>query len=405
MEAMTTIDHIPSSDLDLFSDEARLDPYPRYRALRAIGPVVHLRRHGVYAVPRFAEAREVLGNWKRYTSTQGTFLNPELNEQLGNLILLCMDPPEHTAVRRVFGRPLRPDRMRDLEPRLRAEANAVVERLVARREFDVVTELAEHLPMAVVSQLVGLGAHGRENMLRWARATWETQGVPNQRVRAAGPAVAEFIGFAMTEAVPGLLDPDGWAAQLYRAADAGEVAPDRCPFMMLDYVTPSLDTTIHAVSNAVRLFAEYPEQWTALRNDPTLMPHALNETLRLESPVQQFSRVVTVDHELAGARLTEGDRVLVLYGSANRDGRHYPAPERFDIHRRPSDHLAFGRGEHACVGLALARLELTVLFEALLDRVARFEVVTATPALSNALRGMERLVVRVEPITAKPDLT
>jgi cytochrome P450 len=165
--------------------------------------------------------------------------------------------------------------------------------------------------------------------------------------------------------------------------------------MMIDYVTPSLDTTIYAVSNAVRLFAEHPEQWDLVRSDPTMIPHAINETLRLESPVQQFTRVVTEDHTLAGADLAAGSRVMLLYGSANRDERKYPDPERFDISRKPSDHLAFGRGEHACIGMQLARLEMSALLQALSRRVSRFEIIDSVQLLSNALNGLQTLNVRV----------
>ncbi|WP_036567424.1 cytochrome P450 [Nocardia sp. BMG51109] len=384
----------PVSDIDLFTDDARLHPYPLHAELRALGPVVYLSRHDVYALTRYRTIRDVLGDWQMYSSAQGTTMNPGMNADLANVITLFLDPPEHTAVRRVLGRPLRPERLRELAPRIEAEAEAIVGRLVDRGEFDAATELAEHLPMTIVSELVGLGEHGRANMLRWAAATWESQGVPNQRVADAAPVVEEFISFAMTEAVPGKLDPDGWAAQLYEAADAGEVSRDRCPFLMLDYVTPSLDTTIYAVSNAVRLFAEHSEQWDLVRSDPTLIPHAINETLRLESPVQQFTRVVTADHTLEGVDLHAGDRVLVLYGSANRDERKYPDPERFDVTRKPSDHLAFGRGEHVCIGMQLARLEMTALLRSLVSRVRRFEILAAEPVLSNALHGMQSLRVR-----------
>jgi cytochrome P450 len=266
---------------------------------------------------------------------------------------------------------------------------------VSRGEFDAATELAEHLPMTVVSELVGLGEHGRSQMLRWARATWEAQGVPNDRVAAAGPVVDEFLGFAMDEGLPGKLDPDGWAAELFAAADRGEVPRGKCPFMMVDYVTPSLDTTISAVSSAVRLFADNPAQWDLLRDNLDLVPHAINEVLRLESPVQQFTRVATASHTLAGCDVPAGSRLLVLYGSANRDEGKYPDPDRFDITRKPSDQLAFGHGVHACVGLPVARLEMTALLNALLSRVERFEVTDASPLLSNVLKGWSSLKVRV----------
>lgn len=385
----------PVSDIDLFTDEARLDPYGRYGELRALGPVVHLTEHDVYALSRYQEVREVLDNWKLYSSAQGVTMNRGMNDQLKGVITLFLDPPEHETVREVLGRPLRPHLVRALTPRIEAEAEAVVERLVERGTFDAATDLAEHLPMTVVSELVGLGEHGRTNMLRWAAATWESQGPPNRRATEAVPVVEEFLSFAVNDAVPGNLDPDGWAARLYEAADAGDLARDKCPFMMVDYVTPSLDTTIYAVSNAIRLFAEHPGQWDLLRSNPSLVPHAINETLRLESPVQQFTRVVTAAHELGGVDLPEGARVMLLYGSANRDERKYPDPERFDITRMPSDHLAFGRGEHVCIGMQLARLEMSALLRALATRVGRFEIIDAEPVLSNVLRGMKRLDVRV----------
>jgi cytochrome P450 len=232
-------------------------------------------------------------------------------------------------------------------------------------------------------------------MLRWARAIWNVQGRADERFGAAMPDVEEFLGFAQHDAVPGNIAPDGWAAHLYEAADRGELPREKCPVMMLDYVTPSLDTTILAITNAVRLFAEHPDQWELLRADRRLIPHAINESLRLESPVPQFSRVLTDDHEVAGVPLPAGSRVALLYGSANRDERHYPDPTRFDITRRPSDHLAFGRGEHVCVGIHLARLEMTALFERLADHVRRFDVVSSRPVINNGLRGLEHLEVEV----------
>lgn len=317
-----------------------------------------------------------------------------MNAQLEG-ITLCSDPPEHAAMRSVLGRPLRPDRIREVTPRIEAEADRVVAELVGRGRFEVVTELAEHLPMTVVSDLVGLPGHGRAKMLHWAEAIWNTQGPADDRAAAAGPAVAEFLAFAAEDAVPGKIAPDGWAARLYQAADRGEIPRDKCPVMMLDYVTPSLDTTILAITNAVALFAEHPGQWDLLRADRSLIPHAINESLRLESPVPQFSRVLTEDHEIGGVPLAAGSRVALLFSSANRDERHYPAPTRFDITRRPSVHLAFGRGEHVCVGMHLARLEMSALLERLADQVARFEIQEAGPLINNGLRGLEYLEVAV----------
>jgi cytochrome P450 len=170
---------------------------------------------------------------------------------------------------------------------------------------------------------------------------------------------------------------------------------EKCPVMMLDYVTPSLDTTILGITATIALFARHPDQWAMLRADRSLIPHAINEALRVETSVPQFTRVLTEDHEIDGVPLAAGSRVALLYGSANRDERKYPDPDRFDITRKPSDHLAFGRGEHVCVGMHLARLEMSTLLDRLADRVERFEIVDSEPLLNNGLRGLARLEVTV----------
>ncbi|MCF7549454.1 cytochrome P450 [Pseudonocardia sp. WMMC193] len=385
---------IPSDEADLFSDEARLDPYPIYDRLREAGPVVHLTRTDLYALTRYEDVRAALMDWRTFSSARSVFVDPQTNAQLEG-ITLCSDPPEHSLLRSVLGRPLRPELMRDIAPRVEAAADEIVGALVDRGRFDAATDLAEHLPMTIVSDLVGLGEAHRGKMLQWAAAIWDVQGPVNERFTAATPLVEEFLGFAAEEAVPGRIVPDGWADQLYQAADRGELPREKCPVMMLDYVTPSLDTTILAITNMIALFAAHPEQWTLLREDRSLVPHAINESLRVESPVPQFSRVLTEDHEVDGVPLAAGTRVALLYGAANRDPRKYPDPARFDITRRPSDQLAFGRGEHVCIGMNLARLEMSALLERLADRVERFDVLAARPLLNNGLRGFEHLEVQV----------
>ncbi|MFF2652243.1 cytochrome P450 [Streptomyces sp. NPDC058045] len=386
---------IPVSDADLYTPGARADPYPIYRELRALGPVVHLSRYDLYALPRYHDVRAALMDWRTFSSARGVFVDPGMNAQLEG-ITLCSDPPEHTAMRAVLGRPLRQDRMRDITPTIEAEAERIVTELVDRGTFDAATELAEHLPMAVVSDLVGLPDRGRAKMLEWAAAMWDMQGPADERFEAAAPMVGEFMDYVAQEAVPGRIHPEGWATHLHQAADRGELAPDKCPALMLDYITPSLDTTILAITNTIALFARHPDQWDLLRADRSLIPHAINESLRLETPVPQFSRVLTEDHTIDGVPLPAGTRVALLYGSANRDERHYPDPERFDITRRPSDHLAFGRGEHVCVGMHLARLEMGTLLDRLADRVSRFDTITSTPLINNGLRGLEHLEVTVQ---------
>jgi cytochrome P450 len=166
--------------------------------------------------------------------------------------------------------------------------------------------------------------------------------------------------------------------------------------MMIDYMGPSLDTTICAISNAVWLFATNPSQWDLVRADPRLMPSAVNEVLRYDAPIQGFSRHVARDVDMDGVLLPAGSRAIVFYGAGNRDERKYPDPDRFDVLRRPGDHLGFGAGPHACVGMNLARIEMLALFTALAKRVQRFTILDEDPLLNNVLRGFRTLRVAVD---------
>ena len=143
------------------------------------------------------------------------------------------------------------------------------------------------------------------------------------------------------------------------------------------------------------LFADHPDQWDLLRSDRTLLASATNEVLRIEPPVQRFSRATTREVEIGGHSLPAGARVVLLFGSANRDERRFPEPDRFDVTRNPTDHLAFGRGIHRCVGAGLAQEEIKAVLDRLADRVARFEVVDREWRCNNSLHGLERLAVTV----------
>ncbi len=202
--------------------------------------------------------------------------------------------------------------------------------------------------------------------------------------------------YAMNQCVRGKLKPGSWAEMLHDAADNGEITADEARLMALSYVAPSLDTTIFAIGSAIWLFANNPEQWQLLRDNPKLIPGAINEAVRIESPIQGFSRYAVADYEFDGVTLPAGSRVIVLFGSANRDERHWTDPQTFDIRREGvARHLAFGYGEHACIGMNLARLEMTALFTALAKTVQRFNCIVSERVLNNTLRGFRRLDIRV----------
>jgi len=247
-----------------------------------------------------------------------------------------------------------------------------------------------------VSHLVGLPESGREQMLEWGNAAFNSLGPPNERCQSAMQVSMGLIDYAFNKLDPATLKPGSWATMAFAAAERGEITLQQARGLILDYVTPSLDTTIFAISSAIWLFAQHPEQWTLLCESPALIPGAINEVLRIESPIQVFSRYLARDAEVDGVRLPQGSRALVMYGSANRDERKWQDPERFDIRRKAAEQLAFGHGEHLCVGLPLARLEMRALLTALARRVKRFEIQQIKRGINNTLRGLEQLRVSAQ---------
>jgi cytochrome P450 len=385
----------PKSDIELYSTDALLDPFPLYKELRDQGGAVWLNSYDMFALTRYADVKAALVDWETFSSAGGVTMNAEMNEKLRGG-LLCSDPPRHDVLRKIIERPVMPKALAELRQRITDEAEAHVERIVAKGTFDVATELAQHLPVSIVSELVGLPEEGRERMLAWAPANFDCFGPINERTNAAFPIVGEMVNYAFTQCVPGKLKPGGWAQMIWDAADRGEIDPSICPFLMNDYMGPSLDTTIFATTSAVWLFAKYPTQWEMIRQNPSLIPAAINEVVRIESPIQTFSRHVAKDTEVDGVRLPAGSRAIVAYGSANRDERYWQDPESFDVLRDGSaTHLGFGFGEHQCVGNNLARLEMRALFSALAKRVERFEILEMKRGVNNVLRGIERCVVTV----------
>ncbi len=384
----------PVSEIDLYDDAVLLDPYPNYRTLRELGPVVWLPQYELYALARFKNVQDAMRDWQTFSSAQGVMMNQQMNDTLRGIVL-CSDEPEHQTLRRVIAKPITPAAITAYSDLITKEAEGLVERLVARGHFDAATDLAQYLPVTVVSNLVGLPKEGRERMLDWAAANFECFGPLNERTTKAFEIVKEMVTYAFTQCTRENLKPDGWARAIWDAADRGEIPPEKPPLMMNDYMGPSLDTTIFTTSNAVWLFAQHPDQWGALRENPSLIPGAINEVVRLESPLQGFSRVTTTNVDMDGVTIPAGGRVLMLWGSANRDERKWDQPEQFDIRRRNNDHLGFGHGIHTCVGMHLAKMEITALLRALLKRVERFELGSTARVINNVMRGFSKVEVTI----------
>jgi cytochrome P450 len=323
-------------------------------------------------------------------------MNAATNEATADRVMLCTDGNKHRDMRRVFIRPLVPAAVATLRERLKELAEARLDELVGKGRFDGVGELAHFLPLTVVTELVGFNEEGKRQMLRWAAGMFNSMGPEGNARTLDGLAITgEMFEYIATRAPRSSLDPGGWGAALFAAADRGELAQQDAQAMLMDYLGPALDTTIHGTSAALWLFARHPAQWEKLRADPALIPGAINEVLRLESPIRAFTRYATRDADVGGTLVPGGSRVLMLYACANRDGRRYADPEAFDITRNPTDHLAFGHGAHMCAGMHLAKLEIGLLLEGLARRVAGFEVHGEQRAVHNTLRGLASLDLSV----------
>lgn len=386
---------VPESEIDLYSDRAIVDPYPLYSDLREAGPVVFLPKHDLYALSRYDDVRDGLRDHATFSSAAGVGADDAAARQaIGTLI--ASDPPEHDKLRKVMMVPLSPSSVSKLREVIARTANDVVERLIERGTFEMVTDAAQALPLAVVSHLVGLPEEGRENMLRWAAATFDVLGPANDRAAEARPHVMAMRAYAASVAKRGLVTPGGWADRLLDLADASEIDSERVPSLFRDFMAPSLDTTILATASLFWLLGKHPDQWELLRDDPSLLRGAINEAVRIESPIRGFTRLATKDVTVDGSPIPAGSRVLMLYASANRDERKWDDPGRFDIRRRNADQLGFGFGVHSCAGMHLARLEMECLMTAFLPRVRRFTVSSPQWALNNTLRGLASLQVSVE---------
>ena len=205
-----------------------------------------------------------------------------------------------------------------------------------------------------------------------------------------------FVRYIMNPELPGRLRPDGWGAKIFQAARRGEIDIAECPALLGDYLAPSLDTTASAIGSVVWLLSQNAEQWDAIRADPSRIPNAVLEAVRLESPIPAFTRMVTEDVDVGGVIVRRGTRVYLSYASANRDERKWEQPERFDVNRRSIDQLGFGHGVHSCMGMHLAQLEIRSLLQSFVTRVRRFRAGQPRRQLNNCLRGFAHLPVSVE---------
>jgi cytochrome P450 len=386
----------PQTDIDLWSDEVLMDPFPHYKRLRDLGPVVQLTGYGIYGLFRYDQVRTALTDWETFSSAQGVAFNPIAVAAWKDSIL-AMDPPQHGVIRKVFDDALRPKFIRKVAGDIEQRAEDLVDEVVRRGEFDGVTDFARRLPVEIVLDLVGFPRdENRSKILGWAEGSFNFAGPEGERQLSSLPGAQAQLQYLMEEATPDKLLSDSFGQVVYAAADRGEITREQAVTMMLGYMNAGLDTTINATSSTLWLFAQNPDQWDLVREDPKLIPSAFLEGIRVESPAQFFSRVTTRDVDVEGILIPAGSRVLHSYGSANRDERHYPDPDRFDVRRNPVDTVAFDAGPHTCPGRTLSSMEGHALFSALARRVSRIELIgEPTRTVNSITRGLDTLPLRV----------
>ena len=325
----------PIVDHDIFGEAALADPVPGYRRMLAAGPVVWLAPNGMHAICGYDALTAALKNHRIFRSGRGVSVNEDANAMLVGSTLNS-DPPRHDATRAITAAPLTPKALGDVRARVEAAAEDLAERMAGQGTFDAAAELAPHLPLTIVRDLVGLTPDGRDRMLDWAAATFELMGDSRDRHGSALKRLAELRAYLDEYGARDRLAPGGWARRIFEIGDEKGLAEAECAQLMRDYIAPSLDTTISAIGYGIWLFARHPDQWERLRADPALVGLAVEEIVRLNTPIRVFSRYVEEDVDLAGVRLAGGTRALVVFGAANRDPEKFPDPDRFGHRPQPA---------------------------------------------------------------------
>lgn len=390
---------VPVLELDPFSAEYILDPYPHHGRLRSAAPIVRLDGYGTYATGRYEIVRAVLEDAASFCSSAGIGLSNFHKEPPWRLpsLVLETDPPDHTRNRAVISRTLSPAVLRSLRDRFEREAHALVDRVLSGGgTIDAVKALGEAYPLKVFADAVGLREDGRENLIAYGNMVFNSMGPRNalyESAMANAEAVNAWVWPACQKAA---LAPDGLGVKIFEAVDSGLFTEMEAATLVRSFLSAGIDTTANAIGLALHCFASFPDQWELVAGDPSLSRGAFDEVLRLQSPFQTFFRTTTRDVELAGVELAADEKIMVSIGSANRDPNRWDAPDTFDVRRVTTGHLAFGAGIHGCVGQMMARLEVESLMRALAARVKRIEFAgEARWMLHNTLRGLEALPLRL----------
>ena len=385
-------------DFNPYSPSFRQDPYPVYRRLRDEYPVYHNEELGFFAISRYDDIVAALQDVETFSSSNalGIGAPKEVLDQIPMMMLL--DPPRHGQLRALVNRAFTPRRVAGLEPRIRALARSLIDDFIERGSCDLVEHFSGPLPATVIAELLGVPAE--DGLMFKEKST----AIVTQDAKGGGdldftPAIELMLYMTAAYDERRKQPRDDLMSALLEAEIDGErlSQEELLGFAFLLLVAGN-ETTTNLISNAVGLLDQYPDQRRQLVDDPSLLPAAIEEFLRFESPVQGLSRTPRKDSVIHGCTIPKDAQLLLLYASANRDERRIDDPERFDISRDPKPHLAFGFGTHFCLGASLARLEAKIALEELLARAPEFRVDFASSARlgGGVVRGWATLPVEFE---------
>jgi cytochrome P450 len=350
-------------------------PHEAFRRLRSESPVHwqardHDGARGFWIVSRYEDVKHVSKNPRIFCSERGTNIRDPQNMQGGRMMLM-MDPPDHGRYRRLVSAGFTPRRIEALESHIEGIVDAVIDNVAGKGECDFVTDVAAELPLRVIAEFLGVPEADRHKIFDWSNRLIGFEDPEFMKDAANFTAAIEMYGYADRLAEERLSRPqDDITTLLLNAEVEGEKLsrPEFSAFFLLLAVAGN-ETTRNLISHGMRLLIEHPAARERLLAERALLPTAIEEMLRFSPPVMYYRRTATQDTEIAGTEVAAGDKVTVWYPSANRDEAVFERPDEFDVARDPNDHLAFGVGEHFCLGSHLARLEIRVMFERLLERL------------------------------------
>jgi len=387
------------------------DPYPAFARLRADHPVVYDPATNQWLVARFSDVNALLRDRRLGRSYVHVATHQEFGrtpppawqapfEASQRLQLIDMEPPDHTRLRRLVSTAFTPRTVEGLRPRVTELVDGLVSAALERGEFDLLADLIELLPVAVIAELLGIPPADRGLLRPWsADMTLMFELTRSQAdERRAVQATVEFSDYLQALVRERRARPRAdLLSELSLVAEAGDhLSEDELIATAILLLNAGHEASVNGAANAWWTLFRHPEALAALRSDPGLVPTAVEELLRFDTPAPMFERWVLEDIELHGITIPRGQELALLFASANRDPDQFASPDNLVLDRAPNPHLSFGAGIHFCLGAPLARLELGILFRAILERMPALELVSE-PAWKPrfVLRGLQTLPVRV----------